>query len=427
MTRSHARQKAGVNPAFIFLLSALLLFSGCDGGGSGYLPTQAVASTPLDDLPISAAAQNPTALPTAVSDMLIEAADAEYLLLTNIYERTSPSVVNIEVVARSTSSLNLLDVSSGSGFIYDDQGHLVTNAHVVSGAEEIRVTFNDGYLTSAAVIGVDTYSDLAVLKVEIKPERLLPLTLGDSDTVRVGERVIAIGNPFGLASSMTVGIVSGLGRNLRSAELIDANAIPGFQNPSIIQIDAQINPGNSGGPLFNSHGDVIGVNTAIRSNSGVFEGVGFAVPANTVKRVVPEIIADGSVNYAWLGINSLSHEQGYGVSGLAEALELPVTSGVLISVVTADSPAAKAGLLGGTRRVQVRERRVCIGGDIIIAINGIYVDNLDELVAYLVVNNAPGDTIDLLIVRGRETFEVPVALEARPGTLPESPDCGGND
>jgi S1-C subfamily serine protease len=422
MILSHNTRRAG-SPASVFFL-VILLLTACDGGASVYVPTQAVASTPVEDLPVSAAAQNPTALPTPISEAIINAADAEYLLLTNIYERTSPSVVNIEVVARSEESSNLLDVSSGSGFIYDDQGHIVTNAHVVNGAESIRVTFNDGYLTDAEIVGVDTYSDLAVLKVELEAERLLPLPLTDSDTVRVGERVIAIGNPFGLASSMTVGIVSGLGRNLRSAELIDANAIPGFQNPAIIQVDAQINPGNSGGPLFNSHGEVIGVNTAIRSNSGIFEGVGFAVPANTVKRVIPELIEDGSVNYAWLGINAISHEQGYGVAGLAEALNLPVTSGVLISVVTQDSPAAKAGLQGGSRLVRVREREVCAGGDIIIAIDGIYVDNLDELVAHLVTHSAPGDTVNLLIVRGRETFEVPVLLEARPETLPASPNCG---
>lgn len=409
------------------IVLTLLLLAACDGGASVYLPTQAVASTPIENLPISAAAQSATALPTPISDTIIDAADAEYLLLTNIYERTSPSVVNIEVVSRSEESINLLDVSSGSGFIYDNEGHVVTNAHVISGAEEIRVTFNDGYLTSGEIIGVDTYSDLAVLKVEVDEERLLPLTLMNSDEVRVGERVIAIGNPFGLASSMTVGIVSGLGRNLRSAELIDSSAIPGFQNPAIIQIDAQINPGNSGGPLFNSRGDVIGVNTAIRSNSGVFEGVGFAVPANTVQRVVPELIEEGSVNYAWLGINSLSNEQGFGVAGLAEALNLPVTSGVLVSSITSDSPAAKAGLRGGTREVQVRGRPVCVGGDIIVAINGIYVDNLDELVAYLVTNNAPGDTVNLMVVRANETFEVPVVLEARPNTLGSTPNCGEID
>ncbi|MBC8171290.1 MAG: trypsin-like peptidase domain-containing protein, partial [Anaerolineae bacterium] len=258
-----------------------------------------------------------------------------------------------------------------------------------------------------------------VIKVNVKAERLIPLTLGDSELMKVGQRVIAIGNPFGLVSSMTVGVVSGLGRNLRSAELIDPEAIPGFQNPSIIQVDAQINPGNSGGPLFNSQGEVIGVNTAIRSGSGVFEGVGFAVPANTVRRVVPELIADGAVNYAWLGINSLSAEAGYGVAGLAETLNLPVTSGVLLSGVTPNSPAGTAGLRGGTRSVRVREQDVCVGGDIIVAVNGIYVDNLDELVAYLVMNSKPDDVINLLIVRGDETFEVPVTLQSRPDSIPD--------
>lgn len=404
---------------YLLFLVLLISLTACDGGGSAYLPTQAVASTPVNDLPISATTQHSQALPTAVPDTVIAAADAEYLLLTNIYERTTPSIVNIEVISRSQESSQLLDISGGSGFLFDTEGHIVTNAHVVQNARDIRVTFNDGYLTTAELVGADTYSDLAVIKVNVNAERLVPLPMGDSELMKVGQRVIAIGNPFGLVSSMTVGVVSGLGRNLRSAELIDPEAIPGFQNPSIIQVDAQINPGNSGGPLFNSQGEVIGVNTAIRSGSGVFEGVGFAVPANTVKRVVPELIAAGEVNYAWLGINSLSADAGYGVAGLAETLNLAVTSGVLISGVTPNSPAGNAGLRGGTRTVRVREQDVCVGGDIIVAVNGVYVDNLDELVAYLVMNSKPDDVINLLIVRGDETFEVPVTLQSRPESIPD--------
>lgn len=401
--------------AHLLLLLSVLMLIGCGTQPGGFLPTDAVASTPVDSLPVSVNSQQSSTLPTAVAQTVIDAADAEYLLLTNIYQRTSPSVVNIEVVSQNELEFDLLNISGGSGFIFDQEGHIITNAHVVNGAEDIRVTFNDGYLANATLTGLDTYSDLAVIQVEVEAARLQPLTLADSSIVRVGERAIAIGNPFGLASSMTVGIVSGVGRNLDSAELIDAeNTIPGFQNPSIIQTDTQINPGNSGGPLFNSHGEVIGVNTAIRSTSGIFEGVGFSVPSNTVKRVVPDLIAEGYVDYAWLGIDSQSPDGGYGVAALAATLNLPVASGVMIETVAPGSPAEKAGLRGGTREVLVREAPICAGGDIIVAVDNYYVKNLDDLVAYLVVNNRPGDTVTLRIVRDDETFDVPVNLEARP-------------
>lgn len=401
-----------------FWVIVLLCLTGCDGGASAYRPTQAALSTPINALPISATATYSQQLPTRIPNAVIDAADAEYLLLINLYERTIPSVVNVEVVTRN-------GVTDGSGFLYDAIGHIVTNAHVVNGADEIRVTFHDGYVKDAILVGVDTFSDLAVIRVdEVDVARLIPLPFGDSNTVRVGERAIAIGNPFGLASSMTTGIISALGRNLSSAELIDPDgAVRGFQNPAILQVDAQINPGNSGGPLLNSRGEVIGVNTAIRSASGVFEGVGFAVPINTVKRVAPELIATGRVEYAWLGIQSLNNENGYGVAGLAELLDLPVTAGVMISEITPASPADQAGLRGGTHTVDVRGVSVCIGGDIIIAINGVYVSSLDQLVAYLVMNSKPNDTITLRIVRDQETFDLPVLLEARPAN-PAPSRCG---
>jgi S1-C subfamily serine protease len=213
---------------------------------------------------------------------------------------------------------------------------------------------------------------------------------------------------------MTVGIVSGLGRQLRSAELIDPTGIGGFNNPSIIQVDADINPGNSGGPLLNSAGELIGVNTAIRTETGVFEGVGFAVPSRTVQRVIPELLENGRVEYTWIGISTVPADGGYSVAGLADPLSLPVTSGVLVTQVTPNSPAAEAGLRGGTRLVTVRGVDICAGGDIIVAVNGEYIDTMDELVSYLVVNSRPGDTLNLVVVRGSETFEVPLTLRSRP-------------
>ena len=372
-------------------------------------PPQSVATTPLASLQLVQAQ-----VPTPVSAAIIDAADVEYLLLTNIYDRLAPAVVNIEIQAAHANTDIVIDAGRGSGFVYDQDGHIVTNAHVVDGANSIEVTFNDGYITTAQLIGTDGYSDLAVLKVDVAPDHLTPVTMADSATVSVGQRAIAIGNPFGLASSMTLGIVSGLGRQLPSAELLNADLPNGFSNPSIIQVDTDINPGNSGGPLLNSHGEVIGVNTAIRTESGVFQGVGFAIPANTVQRVVPELIANGQVNYAWLGISTLLEDDGFSVASLAEPLNLPVDAGVLINQIWDDSPASKAGLLAGSRTDAVRGEVICVGGDIIIAVNGQFVKNLDELVAYLVVNTQPGDTITLLVVRGDNTFEVPVVLEPRP-------------
>lgn len=382
-------------------------------------PAQAVASTPVAAMPVNVSFQQQAEVPSPVPQAVIDAADAEYLLLTNVYERVAPSVVNIDV------SLSIGDDASGSGFVFDEEGHIITNAHVVSAAESILVTFNDGYVAPAQVVGTDNYSDLAVVKVDIDPRHLNPVTFGNSDEVKVGQRAIAIGNPFGLASSMTVGIVSGLGRQLPSAELIDATTIPGFNNPSIIQVDTDINPGNSGGPLLNSHGEVIGINTAISSDTGIFQGVGFAVPARTLQRVIPELIEKGRVDYAWIGISSISAEDGFGVAGLSEPLNLPVSAGVLISTISPESPASKAGLQGGMREVVVRGRDICAGGDIIVAVNDVYVDNMDELVAYLITNTRPGDVIDLLIVRDGESFEVPLTLEARPSENVSAGVCGG--
>lgn len=403
-------------------LLAVLVAGAC--APAAPLPQNAIISTPVEALPVSVSALSSSVQPTAVPQAVIDVADAEYLLLTNIYERIAPSVVNIEADMSSGTGIRV-EASRGSGFIYDMRGHIITNAHVVKDARAIRVTFNDGFLRRAELVGIDTYSDLAVVRVEVPLERLRPLPLIDSDLVRVGQRAIAIGNPFGLSSSMSAGIVSGLGRTLRSAALIDAEAIPGFQNPAIIQTDAPINPGNSGGPLLNSNGEVIGVNTAIRTENGVFQGVGFAVPSNTVRRVVPELIEKQRVDYAWMGIIVAREDNGFGVAGLAQDFDLPVDSGVLIRGIAIASPADKAGLRGGTRVVDVRSEPICLGGDIIVAVDGRYVRTMDELVAYLVMHKAPGDIVNLLVVRDRRTFEVPLTLEARPATSRGERDCNG--
>jgi S1-C subfamily serine protease len=410
-------------------LLALMLFalSAC-GQNRAAPPPQSTASTPVKDLPLNTSFQETQ--PTAVPDTVIAEADAEYLLLTNVYERVAPSVVNIEVVVSTPDDSFHQDLGDGtakaSGFVYDLNGYIATNAHVVSDSTSVTVTFNDGFVADAEIVGVDPFSDVAVIKVNVDVSHLHPVTFSESNGVKVGERAIAIGNPFGLNSSMTVGIVSGLGRQLPSAELISNTITPGFNNPSIIQVDTDINPGNSGGPLLNSHGEVIGINTAIRTESGVFEGVGFAVPAATVLRVIPELIEKGRMEYAWLGITSLAAEEGLGVAALAEPLNLPVIAGVLIDTIVPDSPAARAGLLGGNSPTPVRGTSVCAGGDIIVAVNDVYVNNMDELLSYIILNTTPGDTINLLVIRGGETFDLPLTLEARPTDGANIPAlCGG--
>jgi len=414
-----------MNRLSIVLLSGTLLLAAC-GADRNSPPPQATISTPARDLNVNTSFQ---AQPTAVSDAIVAEADAEYLLLTSVYERIAPSVVNIEVVvATSDDELRqgLEDgTAKGSGFVLDLNGYIATNAHVVSDASEISVTFNDGYVVSAELVGADLFSDVAVIQVAADTSHLHPVTFATA-AVRVGERAIAIGNPFGLNSSMTVGIISGLGRQLPSAELISNDITPGFNNPSIIQVDTDINPGNSGGPLLNSRGEVIGINTAIRTESGIFEGVGFAVPAQTVRRVVPQLIETGQMEYAWLGITSLAAEEGLGVAALAEPLNLPVDQGVLIDTIVPNSPASKAGLQGGNAPTTVRGVTVCTGGDIIVAVNGVYVKNMDELLSYMVLNTEPGDALTMLIIRGNDTFELLLTLEARPTGVTSIPVvCGG--
>jgi S1-C subfamily serine protease len=406
-----------------FLTLLIVLLAACSGEATAPMPSS-VPSTPVADLPISQSlAERDRFIPTQIAESVIAEADAEYLLLTNLYERTAPAVVNVEVTA-DEGGYSVYDLSRGSGFVFDRNGHIVTNAHVIADATDVVVTFDDGLVASAQIIGVDVYSDIAVLRVDVSPNRLVPLEMADSDTVRVGERAIAIGNPFGLSSSMTVGIVSAIGRQLRSADLIGEDVLPGFQNPRIIQVDTTINPGNSGGPLLNSHGRVMGVNTAIRTDSGRFQGVGFAVPANTVTRVVPELISKGRVDYSWVGISTFSTDEGLSLAALADEVDLPVSEGVLVTHVWTNSPAAEADLRGGTETVRVRDGSdVCVGGDMIIAVNGEFVEDMDELLAYMVMQTVPGDTVNLMVVRGVETFEVPLTLSARPDSGSEQIQC----
>lgn len=330
----------------------------------------------------------------------VEASDQE-LSLPDLFERTENSVVQV------SSSDPDEQGRLGTGFIYDDNGHIVTNHHVISGAETLDVTFVDGTIYRARVLGSDPYTDLAVLYVAEAPkENLVPLPLADSSKIRVGESVAAIGNPFGLSSSMTSGIVSGMGRLIPSQE---AGPLQ-FFIPDIIQTDAPINPGNSGGPLLNTRGQVIGINTAIRSSTGAFEGIGFAVPSNTISKIVPVLIEKGSFRHPWVGISGTDM-----TPGLAKALGIEEEPrGVLVVEVVEGSPAHKAGIRDGDRQTRVDGRNINLGGDIILEIDGNPVRKLDDVLVYLQREKTVGDTLDVTILRDGRVQNVEILLEARP-------------
>jgi S1-C subfamily serine protease len=321
--------------------------------------------------------------------------------LIELYEMVNPGVVALRVLNSSGGSL-------GSGFVIDKEGHIITNYHVISQQTELEVSFPTGYKTRGQVIGLDPDSDLAVLKVDVPAEILFPLSLGDSDQVQVGQMVVAIGNPFGLEGTMTIGIVSGLGRTVASQRTGAAGSV--FTVGDVIQTDAAINPGNSGGPLLNLNGEVIGVNESIltgddsRSNSGV----GFAISVNMLKRVVPSMIEKGSHDYPYLGIFSKGElsllEQ--------EALGLPQSTGVYITQVEPGGPAERAGIKAGDRNSSIPG--VPAGGDLIIAVDGQTVLDFNDLIVYITKFKAPGDTVSLTIIRGDEQIQLDLTLAERP-------------
>jgi 2-alkenal reductase len=345
-------------------------------------------------------------IPTALPEKLVIDSDAEEQLLINIYERVNPAVVNIDVATDALGDLS--DYGAGSGFVIDKEGHIVTNNHVIEDADGLRVTFSDGTVAQAELVARDLDSDLAVIKVNVDPNRLVPLELGDSSSLRVGQRVVAIGNPWDLGGTMTVGIVSALGRTLPGRITPDLSR---YSIPDLIQTDAAINPGNSGGPLVDSHGRVVGVNSAIRSEGAYNSGVGFAVPVDIVKRVVPGLIQEGFYRYPYLGIKA---EVQVSVAELALQLDIPAQRGVLIAVAVAGGPAQQAGLRGGNEQVDFSGQRVTVGGDIILEIDDYKLRDFDDLIAYLVRETSVGQEVVLTILRDGATLPVSVTLGERP-------------
>jgi serine protease Do len=330
--------------------------------------------------------------------------------LSELFKNVEKSVVQISSEDETTE---LLGSRLGSGFVYDKNGHVVTNNHVTSGGKDLHVTFSDGTIYTGKVIGSDPHSDLAILLIDDVPkEKLFPLTLGNSSNLIVGETVAAVGNPFGLSGSLTEGIISGLGRLLPSTpENIFGSdpRVATFSIPDIIQTDAAINPGNSGGPLLNLKGEVIGINSAIFSNTGVYAGVGFAIPSNTLKKVIPELLKNGSYPHPWLGITGVDV-----TPDIAKKMNLTEARGFLVIDVNSNGPADKAGIRGGDKIDTIDGREVELGGDIILAIDGNPVRKIDDILSYLEREKSVGDNITLTIIRDGIAQEKTTVLQARP-------------
>lgn len=346
---------------------------------------------------IVAQPSNPALQPVPVD--LISSQDT----LIQLYQKANPGVVALRVLTTDGGS-------QGSGFVIDKEGHIITNYHVVENEKELEVAFSSGLKVRGEVIGTDLDSDLAVIKVEAPQEELSPLTLGDSDQVKTGQMVVAIGNPFGLEGTMTTGIVSGLGRTIRSLHTTTTGG--SFTVGDVIQTDAAINPGNSGGPLLNLNGEVVGVNESIISNSDspANSGVGFAISVNIVKRVITSLIEKGKYDYPYLGIvsaNDLTLLQ-------QEALGLPRSTGVYVTSVSPGGPAEKAGVHGGSSDSSIDG--LPKGGDLIIAIDGRPVVTFNDLIGYLVKQKKPGDTVVLTVLRDGKELQLSLTLDKRPSS-----------
>lgn len=378
---------------FFFFLIFFLLGCALPGLLQGEVAT-AVPPTPIVLI----------ATPTPLSEADLAPIDIEEQLVTNLYERVGPSVVHItaQVITMNFFFGPQPSEGTGSGFVFDELGHIVTNYHVIEGAESVEVAFSDSLQVPARVVGTDPANDLAVLVVAEMPQGLAPLPLGSAADLRVGQRAIAIGNPFGLDQTLTTGVISALGRPLQTDN--DTYIY------NVIQTDAAINPGNSGGPLLNSRGELIGVNTAIRQGA---EGIGFAVPVDTVQRIVPSLIEDGVYLHPWLGL------LGYSITpDLAETLQLPVAEGVLVAQLYRSGPAVASGIRGAQQEVIVGNRRLLVGGDILTAVSlnasPVAIRDWQQLAEWVELHTRVGDTITFVILRDGQPLELPLTLAAQP-------------
>jgi S1-C subfamily serine protease len=393
---------------------AVRLLSGPNPTPTSRVVEKMVVVTP-SGIAVEPAEQQPA--PPSVSISIQPGDDVETQILKAVYKKVNPSVVSIENLTPLTSADNsgtIVPESQGSGFVWDMEGHIVTNDHVVRDATAIQVTFSDGVVLPATVVGTDPDSDLAVITVDPTLVNLVPVERGDISKVEVGQRAVAIGNPFGFVGTMTSGIVSAIGRSIP--------AITGFSIPRAIQTDAPINPGNSGGPLLNERGQVIGVNAQIRSDSRSNSGVGFAIPINIVERVAPALIRDGVYQHAFLGISGQTYSPAW-----AEALGFPRSArGAYVITVSNGGPASKGGLQPGSRNTDIvlglgvnGPEYLPAGGDLITAIDDQPVATFDDLLVYLESFKSPNDVVKLKVIRaGEGERELSITLGQRPKTVP---------
>jgi serine protease Do len=416
----------------VLAVIGMIILTACGGvglSGINLSPTQTAPNAPAVTAPTqtSALPVQPAGPAGAGTDLL----SAYQGTLEKIYTAVSPSVVNIQVVEQVAASNNNSDPNQipgfpffglpqgqdqqpqqqfqsalGSGFVWDQQGHIVTNNHVVNGATKIEVTFSDGITVPATLVGADPDSDLAVIKVDVSADKLHPVQMADSKSIQVGQLAIAIGNPFGLEGSMTTGIISAVGRSLPS----DETSAQSYTIPDIIQTDAPINPGNSGGILIDTQGQVLGVTSAIESPVHASAGVGFAIPSAIVNNVVPALIKDGKYVHSWLGISGTTL-----TPDLAKAMNLDLGQrGALVEEVLPNSPAEKAGLQASNNQITIDGQNANVGGDVITAIDNQPVLSMDDLIAYLAGSTKVDQKVTITILRDGKQQNMDVTLAARP-------------
>jgi serine protease Do len=411
----------------VLIVFTMIALSAC-GGVS--LSANNPGSNLAPALPLSTQVAPPPVLSSISSGNFSDLLAAYQGTLENIYKIVSPSVVNIRVVQKVAASGSIIQQlplipffnlpqnqqqppeqyqsALGSGFVWDQNGHIVTNNHVISGADKIEVTFSDGTIVPATLVGADPDSDLAVLQVDVNAHSLSPVQLADSNTIEVGQLAIAIGNPFGLEGTMTTGIVSAVGRSLPANE----TAAQSYTIPDIIQTDAPINPGNSGGVLVDAQGQVLGVTSAIESPVRASAGIGFAIPSSIVNNVVPALIKDGKYIHSWLGISGVEL-----VPELSTAMNLDSGQrGALVEEVMPNSPAEKAGLQGSSDQVTIEGQTATVGGDVITKIDSQPVMGMDDLIAYLASSTTVGQKVSLTLLRNGKEQSVDVTLAARPSS-----------
>jgi S1-C subfamily serine protease len=389
---------------FVLLLGGL----GCTLPAVSALNTAVVQATP-----VAQATAAPTAAACAPVAVCLpneqEAANALEAQVITVYDAASPAVVNI--TNRSTVYSFFMGAApqegTGSGFVYDTEGHIVTNYHVIENADELLVTLADGQVYKAEVVGSDPTNDLAVIRLTTNANLPSPLVLGDSDNLQVGQFVVAIGNPYGLQRTLTTGVVSALGRVIESPQ---ANEFIG----EAIQTDAAITPGNSGGPMLDLHGRVIGINSQIISPSGASAGIGFAVSAKTVQRVVPQLIAQGYYAHPWLGVETLSLSSSVTAMLKEAGVDVGADSGVLVLDATAGGPAAQAGIRGGNQYVRLGRYQLPVGGDVIVALNGEPIHDLQDLTVYLETKTTISDSVEVTVLRDGQEVKLPVQVAEQP-------------